>query len=362
MTKLLHLHMIHPHAVALPPYISPSSSLSSQSPSPYNPKTVVAKIAENSFFHSFPVPKNVFDIVTLSSIAGLLLLALIAFAFIVKLQLRSRTAHHLQKFNSLWILRSLLVLLASLWAVNEILRLPILRKRRIYPFLASIALEQQDNLCKLHAVLSLGFFEPAFLITLFFLINASINKINTAQIWSVLIVLLLCSPIVLSQIFIVYFSPFEAQLPRFMHRSSVLSTDFFGNRMVLCTYPFLSFLIFAVFAAAYAVALLLSCWRLIEVVINKRIGRRINVLAATVTVTLAVQMLCLSLSALLVPENVIYGCAMLAVFLCIAWCMAVGVVVLVVKPVRDSLAAGGDCCRWSPGRRAADDREQGLVL
>lgn len=96
-------------------------------------------------------------------------------------------------------------------------------------------------------------------------------------------------------------------------------------------------------------------------VINKGIGRRINVLATTVMVALTAQILCFSLSWRWMPEDVAYGCVVLAMFLCVGWCMAVGEVLLVLKPIRDSLTAGGDCCQWSPeggSRRPAEERKQ----
>ncbi|KAL7146075.1 hypothetical protein ABFS83_06G016900 [Erythranthe nasuta] len=348
--------MIDPDSLASPPYISPS-------PSPYPPPNSDTVASDLSIlFNSFPVPKLVFDLVTLSFIAALLLLCLIASAFIIQIQLKSRRAHHLQEFNSLWILRSLLVFLSSLWAVNEILRLPLLGKRHIYPFLPSITLQQQDNFCKIHAVLSLGFFEPGFLITLLFLVNVSIKKRNPRQTRSLVTVFILSSPMMLSNIFFVYFSPFEAQMPRFMHGSSVLSADKLGNRMVLCTYPFFSFLIFAAFTAVYAVAFLFSCWRVMAVVINKQIGNRINALASAVMVALPVQIVCLSLSWLWMPENVVYGCLVLAVFLCIAGSMAAGIFLLVVKPIREALETGENGCRWNLNgslRRPAGDGEEG---
>ncbi|KAI3457952.1 hypothetical protein Pfo_014615 [Paulownia fortunei] len=364
MRKLLHLHT-DPDGLALPPYVS-LSSLSSPSPSPYPPLHLPNFIApESSLFHSIPVPNIVVDLATLSFIAGLLLLSLLAFAFIFHLHLRSRRAHHLRNFNSLWTLRSLLVSLASLWAVNEILRLPLVRKKHLYPFLPSITLQQQANICKLHVVLSLGFLEPGFLITLFLLVNVSIKKRNPRRMWPLVSVLTLCSPTILLQIFFVYFSPLDTQLPKFMHGSSVLSTNLFGNKTVLCTYPFFSWLIFGAFTVAYAMAFLLSCWRVMACVINKGIGHRINVLATTVMVALMVQILCLGLSWLWMPETVVYGCVVLTMFICVASCMAVGEFLLVLKPIRDALAAGGDCCQWTPDsdlQRPAEDRKHGPGL
>ncbi|KAL0400545.1 UNVERIFIED_CONTAM: hypothetical protein Slati_4084400 [Sesamum latifolium] len=326
-------------------------------PSPYSfLDSRNSSVHDNGFYSSVPAPKIVFDLLTLLVIAGFLLLSLIAFAFIFNLHLRSRRAHYLQNFSSFWTIRSLLVSLASLWAVNEILRLPFVRRKHSYPFLPSISLQQQASICKLHVVLSLGFLEPGFLITVFLLVNLSIQKRKSRRLWSLISVLTLCCPIIFLQILFVYFSPVEAQLARFRHRSSVLSTDQYGNKTMLCIYPIFSCVIFGVFALAYSVAFLLSCWRVMRFVINKRIGNRINLLAVTVIVALTAQILCFSLSWRWMPEDVAYGGVVLAMFLSVVWCMAVGEVLLVLTPIRDSLAAGETVASGS--RRPAEERKQ----
>ncbi|KAG8381079.1 hypothetical protein BUALT_Bualt06G0084800 [Buddleja alternifolia] len=351
--------------LAFQPYSPPPPSSPLPSPYPSSIQYPNFFARENFFFPSIPVAKSVFDLATLSFVAGLLLLSLLAVAFIFHLRLRSRRAYHLQNFNSLWIVRLLLVSLASLWAVNEILRLPFIRRKHLYPFLPSISLKQQENICKLHVVLSLGFFEPGFLITLLFLVNVSIKKKNPPQLWAIASVLILCSPIILLQIIFVFFSPFESFVPKFTPSSSVLTTDHYGNKSVLCVYPIMSSLAFSGFTIAYATAFLLSCWRVMALVINKGIRQRISMLATTVMVALPLQIICLSLSWLwMSPEDAVYGSLVLAMFVSVAWCMAVGEVILVLRPIRDTLEAGGDCCRWSPGGGYPEtakhgDKEQG---
>ncbi|WMV30678.1 hypothetical protein MTR67_024063 [Solanum verrucosum] len=91
--------------------------------------------------------------------------------FIFYFLLRSRQYSHLRNFNYLWTVRLLLVFFAFLWALNKVFQL-----HYILPFLLSLTLNQQANLCKVHVVLSLGLFELAFLTILLFLINVSIKK------------------------------------------------------------------------------------------------------------------------------------------------------------------------------------------
>ncbi|PIN04011.1 hypothetical protein CDL12_23457 [Handroanthus impetiginosus] len=335
MRKLLYLP---PTAAFLPP------PLSSPSPSPLLQfPDLTAR--EGFFFSSVPVAESAFDLATICFIAVLLFLSLLAFSFILYFRLRSRRLIHLENFNSLWTVRLLLVSLISVWAFNEILRLPLVWRNYIYQIVPSITLPQQANICKLQVVLSLGFFEPGFLITLLFLVNVSIKKRKPSRIWALVSLLMICSPITLLQIVFVYFNPLEGKLPRFMHGSSVVGNDFSGEKTVLCTYPFFSCVIFGVFAVAYSMAFLLSCWRVLALVINKGIRNRINVLAVSVMVALSVQIVCLSLSWLWMPEDSAYGFVELAMFLFVTVSMAVAEVILVLRPITDALAVGADLQR-----------------
>ncbi|KAK6118520.1 hypothetical protein DH2020_047787 [Rehmannia glutinosa] len=332
MRKLLYLHRDDGRTLFQPPISSPSPS-----PSP--------SLIFPDFFPSIPVAKSAFDLATLSFIAGLILLSLLSLSFIVYLRLKSRRLQHLENFNSLWTVRLLLVVLSSVWAINEILRLPLVRRRYLYPFLPSINLQQQANICKVHVVLSLGLFEPSFFITLLYLVNVSIKKKKPSRIWALASLFMVCSPMTMLQIVFVYFSPWEGKMPRFMHGSSVPGNDMFGNRTMLCTYPFFSCLIFGAFSVVYAMAFLLSCWRVMALVINKGMRNRINSLATVVMVALSAQIVCLSLSWLWLPEDAAYGFVVLAMFLFVTGSMAIGEVILVIKPITDALAAGAEVRR-----------------
>ncbi|XP_011084746.1 uncharacterized protein LOC105166924 [Sesamum indicum] len=294
-------------------------------------------------FSSATVSRNVFDVTALCFISALLILSSVAIAFIFYLRLRSQRLQHLENFNSIWTVRLLLVSLASVWAANEVLRLPFVRKHYLYPF--ELTLVEQANICKLHVVLSLGFFEPGFLITLLFLVNVSIKKRKPSRLWALVFLLMICFPLTLLQLFFVVFTPFEGKMPKFLHGSFVLGDDVYGAKTVLCVYPFFSCVIFGGFTIAYSMAFLLSCWRVMAFVINKGIRMRINILAATVMVALSVQVACLSLSWLWMPEEGAYGFVVLAMFLFVTGCMAVGEIILVLKPIKDALAADAELQR-----------------
>ncbi|KAL8519582.1 hypothetical protein ACS0TY_010499 [Phlomoides rotata] len=287
-----------------------------------------------------PVDRSAFDVATVWLIFGLLLLCLLSFSSIFYLRLRSRQFQPLENFNSVWSVRLLLVVFPLVWAVNEFLRLPLMQ-HYLYP---SSTLEEQANMCKVHVVLSLGFLEPSFLVTLLFLVKFSIKATKPSRMWPELASsLLICSSITLLQIIVVFVSPWESKMPKLMHGSSVIAgyAGVLGNEMVFCTYPFFSGAIFGGFTIGYAMVFLLSFWKVMELVINKGTRHRIYMLATAVTVALSVQIVCLSLSWLWTPEEAEYGLVVFAMFVFVAGSMAVGEVVLVLKPIKDALAVGG---------------------
>ncbi|XP_059669394.1 uncharacterized protein LOC132314566 [Cornus florida] len=321
------------------------------------------KHGSSTIFHPIPLSESAFDLASISLISGLLLLSLLSVAFIFHLRLKSRRSHHLRNFNSLWTVRFLLVSFNILWCFTEILRLPFFRRRYLYPFLPSLSLSQQASLCKVHVVLSLGLFKPGFLVTLLFLVNVSVHKRNPRQMWAITFVLIACCPILLLQTLLAFFSPSRVEdLPGVFRRSFVLSKDGLGNKMVLCSYPLLNTIVFAAFGGAYALWFLLSCWRVVSLVINKGIRVRIQVLCFTVMISLPLQILVLAFSALWMPDKPAYRCLMLIMCLNATVGAAIGEGILVIKPIADALSASGDCCRWAAGGRVCPDVDKEEML
>ena len=228
----------------------------------------------------------------------------------------------------------LLVVFVSSWAVNEILRLPLIR---LFP---SLTFSKQEGLCKLQVVLSLGFLEPGFLITLLYLINVSIKQRNPTNKWSrsVLMVMVMSLPPLILQIIFLLFTPLKEQLPRVMTRASLLSVDGFGNDRVICTYPLLSCILFCVFAIVYSMGLLVACWQVVSMVINKTIRVRINMLG-----WILIQTLFLGAEWLWLAEDIGFDGVSLGLLLSVAVCAAVGEIVLVIKPIMEALETDSHC-------------------
>lgn len=289
-----------------------------------------------------------FDFITLSIIGCIVLLCFFSITVILYLSLKSRQWSHLRSFNSFWFTRILLVSFASLWAVGEALRLNIFRAQYFFPFLPSMSLDQQINLCKIHQVLSLGLFEPAFLVTLLLLVNVSIRHQFPPRMWALGTVFLACSPIFALQTLSVFFSPLNTRLPNIMHESSLHYTDHYGNTVVLCKYPVLSILVFGAFVGGYILAFLVSSWKVVSFVLNNNLRARINNLASTVMIALPLQILFLAFSILCSPVGITHRCAVLAMFLSVAFFIVTGDFILVITPITEAFVAGGHFCPWRP--------------
>lgn len=118
--------------------------------------------------------------------------------------------------------------------------------------------------------------------------------------------------------------------------------------VVLCAYPFLNAVVFAAFGIGYSVWFMLSCWRVLSLVINKGLRVRICALAVVVLVGIPMQVVALGFTALWTPKDEVYGVVSLAVFLGAFCCAVTGEGILVIKPISDALAAGGNSCKWVP--------------
>ncbi|XP_028790706.1 uncharacterized protein LOC114746641 [Neltuma alba] len=281
------------------------------------------------------------DLCILSFVSALILLSLLSLCFIFHLRLKSKSLLHLQDFNSLWTVRFLLVLFIFFWALSQLL-LPL----RLFSFLSPIPLPRQAELCRLHIVLSLGFFQPAFLVTLLFLLNASIRKKTPNDSWAISFVLLTCLPISLVHLLFILLRPYELRLPLSFHQTSVVRTiDDSGIETVLCAYPLLNSIVFAAFGVSYGLWFLCSTWKVLSLVINKGLRIRIYGLAFAVLGSLTVQIVFLGVMALWNPDEDLYSVATLVVFLSALCSATAGEGILVIKPISDALDAGGKCCQ-----------------
>ncbi|CAN0922704.1 hypothetical protein LINGRAHAP2_LOCUS33194 [Linum grandiflorum] len=297
-----------------------------------------------------PLLETIVDLVTLCSTFAILVLSLVSLLFVFHLYLKSSTAagsssRHLRSFNSLWSVRFCLVLFITLWALTDLLRVPSFR-RRYTP--KGFTVSQQITLCKLHVSLSLGLFEPGFLVTLLYLVNISVKKTAPPRrsFAAFIFVSVACLPPFLLQIFIVAFGASVFHLPPFFNRSYLLPETVVDNveeesdQEVLCLYPFMSCVVFGGFVVWYLIAFSISCFKALTLVINKGLRMRLYGLTLVVMVTLPLQLVSLGFSVMWTPRDEAYAVLSLVIFLTALVIAAVGEGILVIRPIADSLAVG----------------------
>ncbi|CAL0319548.1 unnamed protein product [Lupinus luteus] len=296
---------------------------------------------------ALPFLNLAFDLTTVAFISALIIFSLLSLCFIFHLRFKSKSLTHLQGFNSIWTVRFLLVLFIFFWAITELLRLPFFRRRYLYRFLPVLSISQQSEFCKLHLVFSLGFFEPAFLVTLLFLLNASTKKQTPNDTSAITFVLITCLPITTFQGLLLYFKPVLDHVPLFFLQTAVVINHGLGTETVLCGYPFLNSAVFAGFGVGYSLWFLVSCWKVLSLVINKGLRARIFTLAVTVLVALPLQIMALGLTLFWKLEEDMYGVVSLVVFFGAFCCAVTGEGILVIKPISDALDAGESRCNLS---------------
>ncbi|KAK6936629.1 hypothetical protein RJ641_033659 [Dillenia turbinata] len=285
------------------------------------------------------------DVLTISSVIALLFLSSVSLFFIFQLRFRSKVSPKLHHFNSLWAIRFLLVIFIFLWSLSQLLRHP-----SFFTSL-SLSLSSQVYFCKFHIVLSLGLLQPAFLVILLYLVIVSIRKPNSKNSLCAVSLVLIVFPVVLLQSFFLFFWDGN-QLPDIFVRSWSVADPDSQNDVVSCTYPLISIVIFGGFAMTYAVGFMVSSYRVVSLVINKGLRRRIYFLTFVVLFSLATETVCLVFSAAWRMETSITGLIPLLAFLSALLVAVAGEAIVVIRPISDALAATG--CSSQRGDYSSD--------
>ncbi|XP_068650230.1 uncharacterized protein [Aristolochia californica] len=301
-----------------------------------------------------PPSYAVCDLVVRSLITLLIIFSIFSLAFILHLHHKTRKCHLLRGFNSLWPVRLLLVVSALLFSTSELLRLSRFRRENFYrfPILPVLSIFRHVGLCKIYIVASQGLFQPAFFITLLFLLNASLRKPDYEEhtlIRALSLLLFSCMPLFLLQTLFVFFS--ERLLLWFGEKGMLI--DFLrghshaavkggtNENYVLCAYPLFSTFLLATFGALYVVCFVIVFWRTVELVINRSLRLRVYGLAFAVLSAIPAQAVCLFLSLFWDPHENAFNVLSTVAFLSVVLCAFVGEGILVIRPILDSLAVGG---------------------
>ncbi|KAL2612925.1 hypothetical protein R1flu_024617 [Riccia fluitans] len=304
---------------------------------------------------------DAFGVVTLVLVILLCLVGVCCVAYVLyfRSKIRKEQLVALRDFNSLWIVRIILIVFAILWGLGELLRLPLLRREGW--LLHSLSFQWQANMCRAYILISLGFLEPCYFLTALFLVHGSLRNapFTPRKSWNgkvIALILIFCLPVFLLQLFLVVISPsFEfrhgydekdegyGKLPKYFTRTfmEMGPSPEAAEHVAVCTYPLLSTLVLALFGCFYIIYFLYLGWRLFTLVINRRLQLRVYGLVIGVVFLLPVHVLFLGFSVLSTPSEPIFEALGFMGFLTVLLCTTVGEGILVIRPIADALAV-----RW----------------
>ncbi|KAL6531595.1 hypothetical protein OROMI_027958 [Orobanche minor] len=286
------------------------------------------------------------SVVTISLVAILVLLGLfcIIYTLYLRNRIRSQGLVRLNYFSGPWIIRITYIFFALWWGVGEILRLELLRHNE--RILGALSLIWQENVCKCCIVSNLGFSEPCMFLTLSFLLHASLQRSRTlSPKWNAKtagFVLLYSFPMVVLQLVVILVGPkykdkLFPKLPSYFITAAAFSNTN-DDTIALCTYPLFSTIFLGLFATMLTGYLFWLGKRILNLVINKGMQKRVYTLVFSISSLFPLRVLLLGLSVLVTPENAAFDAVVFLSFLSLLCCAFMGICILVYLPISDSLA------------------------
>ncbi|CAH8357918.1 unnamed protein product [Eruca vesicaria subsp. sativa] len=320
---------------------------------------------------------DAFGVVTICLVLLLILLGLlcIAYSFYFQSHVRRLAFLQLGYFSGPWIIRITFILFAIWWGIGEILRLSLLRRHR--RILSGLDLRWQENVCKWYIVSNLGFAEPCLLLTLMFLLRAPLKMESGGALsgkWNrntACYILLYCLPMLALQLAVVLSESrlnggegSYVKLPDNFTRtySRVIIDQEDEVEVALCTYPLLSSVILGVFAAVLTVYLFCLGRKILKLVINKRLQKRVYTLIFAVSCFLPLRIVMLCLSVLTKADKIVFEALSFLAFLSLFCLSVVSICLLVYFPVSDSMALRGLRDMDEDDRRTVMEERSGALL
>ncbi|KAL6513204.1 hypothetical protein OROGR_020297 [Orobanche gracilis] len=289
------------------------------------------------------------SVVTIFLVVILVLLGLfcIIYTLYLRNRIRSQGLVRLNYFSGPWIIRITYIFFALWWGVGEILRLELLRRNgRIS---GALSLIWQENVCKCCIVSNLGFSEPCMFLTLTFLLHASLQRSGTlSPMWNAKtagFVLLYSFPMVVLQLVLILVGPkykdkLFPKLPSYFV-TAVAFSNTNDHTVALCTYPLFSTIFLGLFATMLTGYLFWLGRRILNLVINKGLQKRVYTLVFSISSLFPLRVLLLGLSVLVTPKNAAFDAVVFLSFLSSLCCAFMGIYILVYLPISDSLASRG---------------------
>lgn len=310
---------------------------------------------------------DAFGVVTICLVALLILVGLlcIIYSFYFRSRIRRQGFIQLSYFSGPWIIRITFILFAIWWGLGEIIRLSLLRR--------GLDSKWQETVCKCYIVSNLGFAEPCLFLTLVFLLRAPLQKMESGILshkWNgktAGYVLLYCLPVFVLQLFVIIGphlnkdKSYLLNLPHYFTSAAGSSKSMKGNEIAPCTYPLLSTIFLGLFAMILTAYLFWLGSRILKLVINKGLQKRVYTLIFSVSSFLPLRVVLLGLSVLPKPEAFLFEALAFSAFLVLLCCAGVCICMLVYRPVADSLALG-NLQDLEARRRINDDQNDTISL
>ena len=289
---------------------------------------------------------DAFGVLTICLVALLILLGLlcVVYSFYFRSRIRSQGFIQLSYFSGPWIIRITFILFTIWWGLGEITRVTWLRREgRVL----NLNLKWQETVCKCYIVSNLGFAEPCLFLTLVFLLRAPLQRMESgilSRSWNgktAVWVLLYCLPLFVLQLCLILIGPqliknkSLRKIPRYFTSTMRMTDD-----IALCTYPLMSTILHGIFAAVLTVYLFWLGRRILKLVINKGLQKRVYTLIISVSSFFPLRVLFLGFSVLSKPEHLQFEALSFSAFLSLLCCAGVCICMLVYCPVADSLALG----------------------
>ncbi|KAJ4846931.1 hypothetical protein Tsubulata_010333 [Turnera subulata] len=296
---------------------------------------------------------DAFGVVTICLVVILILFGLlcIAYSFYFRSRVHKQGYFQLSYFGGPWIIRITFILFVIWWGLGEIIRLSLLRRKG--RALNALELRWQETVCKGYIVSNLGFAEPCLFLTYMFLLRAPLQNLESGILsrqwnWKTAgYVLLYCLPVFVLQLFVVLIGPqlrkdksSPQKLPHYFTITATHVPQDATDVIALCTYPLLNTILLGVFATVLTVYLFWVGRRILKLVINKGLQKRVYSLILSVSSFLPLRVLLLGLSVLSEPEHLLFEALAFAAFLALLCCAGVCIFMLVYCPIADSLALG----------------------
>ncbi|MED6143123.1 hypothetical protein PIB30_003833 [Stylosanthes scabra] len=275
--------------------------------------------------HLTSIAADAFGVVTICLVAILILLGLmcIAYSIYFRSRIRRQGFFQLNYFSGPWIIRITFILFAIWWGLGEIIRLTLLRR--------VLHLKWKETVCKCYIVSNLGFAEPCLFLTLVFLLRAPLQKLETgimSRKWNVKTagyILLYCFPMFALQLFVILVGPqlnknngSGKKLPHYFTSTAHDSSSMTRDNDTLCTYPLLSTILLGLFAVILTSYLFWLGSRILKLVINKGLQKRVYTLLLSVSGFLPLRVLFLGLSVLSEPEHMKFEAFVFLAFLALS--------------------------------------------